>query len=116
MYILLDQELLAGRIDWFKGTIYPRARQSGKQMIGGKIRHSMKQKKKELKVVIQREIKANVHLKAEFVSTDRNRMMYITYKFAGFKEIEEDGNFIVLENNLERIQSVPEYIRLKVVD
>ncbi|HHU50872.1 MAG TPA: HAD-IIIC family phosphatase [Firmicutes bacterium] len=59
---------------------------------------------------------ANVHLKAEFVSTDRNRMMYITYKFAGFKEIEEDGNFIVLENNLERIQSVPEYIRLKVVD
>lgn len=58
----------------------------------------------------------NVHLKAEFVRTDRNRMMYITYKFAGFKEIEEDGNFIVLENNLEQIQSVPEYIRLKVVE
>ena len=59
---------------------------------------------------------ANVHLKAEFVMTDRNRMMYITYKFAGFKEIEEDGNLFVLENNLERIQSVPEYIRLKVVE
>ena len=58
----------------------------------------------------------NVHLKAEFVRTDRNRMMYITYKFAGFKEIEEDENFIVLENNLEQIQSVPEYIRLKVVE
>lgn len=55
-----------------------------------------------------------VRLVAEFVVNERNKMMYITYKFAGFKEIsDEDGN-ILLENNLSRIQDVPEYIKVNV--
>ena len=44
----------------------------------------------------------NVRLLAEFVTTDRNRMMYITYKFAGFREIEKEGDRIVFENDLTR--------------
>lgn len=59
--------------------------------------------------------KAGVKLMAEFVPTDRNRMMYITYKFAGFQEIEEKDNFVILENNLDIIQEIPEYIQLNVV-
>jgi FkbH-like protein len=59
---------------------------------------------------------ANVRLRAEFVQTDRNRMMYITFKFAGFTEVEENGNFIVFENDLTRIQPLPPYIRLNTGD
>jgi FkbH-like protein len=55
-----------------------------------------------------------VRLRAEFVSTDRNRMMYVTYKFAGFKEIEEKGDFVVFENNLEQVQPFPGYMKVNV--
>ena len=57
-----------------------------------------------------------VCLIAEFVSNNRNRMMYITYKFAGFKEIEEVGNAILLEKDLTEIQSIPEYVNLQTMD
>ena len=36
-----------------------------------------------------------VHSRAEFISNDRNRMMYITYKFSGFREYMKDGDFII---------------------
>lgn len=53
---------------------------------------------------------AGVTLRAEFVSNDRNRMMYVTYKFGGFQEIEQNGDLIVFEHTLESIQPVPDYI------
>lgn len=59
-------------------------------------------------------LKAGVKLRAEFISNDRNRMMYITYKFAGFKEVEEKDNLTILENNLEQIQPIPEYVRVEI--
>ncbi len=52
----------------------------------------------------------NVRLIAEFVPNNRNRMMYISYKFAGFKEIDNDGSLISFENDLTRIQPIPSYI------
>lgn len=58
----------------------------------------------------------NVRLLADFVSTERNRMMYITYKFAGFKEIEKRGDLVILENNLMRIQPPPNYMKVQVID
>ncbi len=57
---------------------------------------------------------ANVRLRADFISTDRNRMMYVTYKFAGFREVEESGNFVVFENTLEQIQPMPGYLQIKI--
>jgi FkbH-like protein len=53
-------------------------------------------------------------LRAEFVPTDRNRMMYVTYKFAGFREAERRGEVVVLENDLTRIQPFPDYVRVNV--
>ena len=52
-------------------------------------------------------------LRADFTKTARNRMMYISYKFANFREIESDinGN-IVFENDLSMIQDYPQYIDL----
>jgi len=58
----------------------------------------------------------NVRLLADFVSNERNRMMYITYKFAGFKEIEKRGELVILENNLMRIQPPPDYMKVQVID
>jgi len=58
----------------------------------------------------------NVRLLAEFVSNDRNRMMYISYKFAGFREVEKHGDLVIFENDLSRIQDVPEYVDFQVID
>jgi len=61
-------------------------------------------------------IDAGVRLQARFVPTDRNRMMYATYKFAGFAEIEDAGDHVLLENDFTRIQSCPDYVTLEVED
>ncbi len=57
---------------------------------------------------------AGAKLRADFVSNDRNRMMYITYKFAGFREVETRGKVAVLENDLEKEQAFPDYITVHV--
>jgi FkbH-like protein len=56
---------------------------------------------------------AGVTLRSEFVSTDRNRMMYITYKFAGFQQIEDRGTSVVLEHKLTQVPEFPRYIRVR---
>lgn len=52
-------------------------------------------------------------LQAEFLPTDRNRLMYVTYKFAGFKEVGalENGG-ILLEHPLTDFINYPEYIKV----
>jgi FkbH-like protein len=56
---------------------------------------------------------AGVRLQAEFVSNDRNRAMLVTYKFAGFKEVDRRGEVAILENDLTRIQPPPPYVDLR---
>jgi FkbH-like protein len=58
----------------------------------------------------------NVRLRAEFVSNNRNRMMYIAYKFAGFKEVEKKGELVILENELQQIQPWPDYMKVQIID
>jgi FkbH-like protein len=55
---------------------------------------------------------AGVKLRAEFVSNDRNRMMYITYKFAGFRELQSGEKAVLLENDLSTTQEFPSYLRV----
>ncbi|GEC93636.1 HAD-IIIC family phosphatase [Brevibacillus brevis] len=55
-----------------------------------------------------------VRLKAEFVKTDRNRMMYVTYKFSGFKEIEVQGDKVIFENDFSVLKSYPEYVKIEL--
>lgn len=54
--------------------------------------------------------RAGARLLAEFVSNDRNRMMYITYRFANFNEVSKEGDRVLFENDLTRIQPPPEYV------
>ncbi|OQP61081.1 hypothetical protein A3860_05015 [Niastella vici] len=56
-----------------------------------------------------------VKLRADFRMTDRNRMMYVTYKFCNFYEISNDGTGnIVFENELLQIPEYPDYIDLRI--
>jgi FkbH-like protein len=63
--------------------------------------------------ILTRARDAGVRVRAEFVGNDRNRMMYVTYKFAGFREIEREGARSILENDLSRIQPMPAYMRIE---
>ncbi|MFB6366790.1 HAD-IIIC family phosphatase [Paenibacillus elgii] len=54
-------------------------------------------------------------LHADFKHTDRNKVMYVTYRFANFKELENDGQGrVLLTNDLNQIQPFPPYIEVKV--
>jgi len=53
---------------------------------------------------------AHVRLCADFRVNDRNRMMYMTYKFNGFREIQKNEDMVLLENDLSQIPSFPSYV------
>lgn len=58
---------------------------------------------------------AGVRLRADFVQTGRNRLMQITYAFAGFVEAERDGSNVTLESDLSNIQAPAAYVRVLTV-
>ncbi|MBV9788208.1 MAG: HAD-IIIC family phosphatase [Chloroflexi bacterium] len=66
--------------------------------------------------ILQQAKQAGVRLQAEFVSNNRNRMMYITYKFGGFKEVDRNGELVIFENDLSQIQAFPPYVEVEIVE
>jgi len=56
----------------------------------------------------------HVPLRAEFVPTDRNRMMYVSYKFAGFRELTRRDGLVILEDQAPEVPPFPEYIRVRL--
>lgn len=67
-----------------------------------------------LSYIMQQTEQEGKKLLADFRQTDRNKLMYATYRFANFKEISNDGNGnIVFENDLSRIQKYPTYIDIR---
>lgn len=65
--------------------------------------------------IMQETKKAGKELLADFRKTDRNRQMYVTYRFANFTELEtgNDG-FILFKNDLSLIQKFPGYIDIRI--
>lgn len=57
---------------------------------------------------------AGDELSAEFVPTPRNRTMYVTYKFAGFREVSQTDGVTLLRNDFSRVQGFPHYMRVTV--
>ena len=53
-----------------------------------------------------------VRLRSLFRETDRNRMMYVTYRFAGFNEVEKCDGLTLLENDLSSIPPLPGYLKI----
>lgn len=64
--------------------------------------------------IVNMAIDNNVTLYAKFVPTPRNRIMYITYKFCGFKELQKSDDLIILHANAETKQAMPNYLELCV--
>lgn len=60
--------------------------------------------------------KAGVRLRAEFIRTDRNRMMYITYRFSHFENIGEVDGVSLLENDCRVVTDYPAYASIHIVD
>ncbi|SFS02504.1 HAD-IIIC family phosphatase [Anaeromicropila populeti] len=68
-----------------------------------------------LSYIMKEAKKQNKYLLADFRDTGRNRMMNVSFRFAGFQEKFSDGQgTYVLENNLENIQEYPDYIELYI--
>jgi FkbH-like protein len=57
---------------------------------------------------------AGVRLRAEFLPNGRNRMMEVTYRFGGFREVERRGDLVVFEHGLESIAPFPDYVHVDV--
>lgn len=52
-------------------------------------------------------------VRADFKHTDRNRMMFITFKFNNFDVIKSDTDgTVILENDLSIIQGIPSFIQV----
>ncbi len=60
--------------------------------------------------IMARAREAGARLEAEFVPTERNRMMFVTYRFLGFRTIREEGEVKILEHPLETTPEFPSYI------
>lgn len=57
---------------------------------------------------------AGVKLRAEFVPNEKNRMMLITYKLGGFREVDRQDNILIFEHDLTTIAPVPPYVTLNL--
>ena len=55
-------------------------------------------------------------VQAEFIDSGRNRLMYITYKFAGFVEKGSLGEVQLLQHDLEVIRPLPSFVTLTAPD
>jgi FkbH-like protein len=55
---------------------------------------------------------AGVPLLAEMITTDRNRMMHMTYRFLGFTEISANGAHLVLQAPAGPPAKAPHYVRV----
>jgi len=65
-----------------------------------------------LNYIISRAARAGVTLQAEFVPNDRNRVMAVTYGFAGFRQVAQTGASQILELSQPVAPPLPSYIRL----
>ncbi len=64
--------------------------------------------------ILTRAREAGARVRAEFVSNGRNRMMRVTYTFAGFKEVGQEGEVTIFENDLSQIQALPGYLEIRL--
>lgn len=56
-----------------------------------------------------------VRLLAEMLPNERNRMMYMTYKFNHFRELEKrDDGLVIFENDLSTVHAFPTYMNIEI--
>ena len=65
--------------------------------------------------IMSRAKSAGARLLAEYIANERNRIMYVTLKFAGFREIKRNGEAVLLESDLSRIQEFPAHVDVNIL-
>ncbi|MGV8121410.1 MAG: HAD-IIIC family phosphatase [Candidatus Xenobiia bacterium LiM19] len=66
--------------------------------------------------IIDEAMKKKVLLRAEMIPNDRNRMMYMTYKFSGFRECGKNGSLVIFEHDRKNTPGCPDYVKLIIDD
>jgi FkbH-like protein len=66
-----------------------------------------------LAYLLREAARAGVRLFAELVPTERNRRMMITYRFAGFRRVREEGQCVVLEHDLLAIPGYADHLEVR---
>lgn len=66
--------------------------------------------------IMQQAKRNHVRLQAEFVPNGRNRMMLVTYRFAGFAPCGENAHCQLFEHKLETVPCFPNYMTVQVSD
>jgi FkbH-like protein len=62
--------------------------------------------------VVGRARDAAVTLRAEFIRTEKNRLMYVTYRLGNFNPLTESGDRVLLENDCRKVAEFPAYVRV----
>ena len=57
--------------------------------------------------------RAGAGLRAELIPTGRNRMMYATFKFAGFSEVSRHDGLVLLESDCQRRPATPDHLAVR---
>ncbi len=65
-----------------------------------------------LTYLIQRAREEGKRLLADFKETDKNRLMYVTYRFAGFREIKKQDRHLLLEHDAQEAVGYPPSIKV----
>ena len=62
--------------------------------------------------LLQRAQRCGVRLRAAYLPTPRNKPMLVTFKFAGFRQIDEGEAGLLLEHDLTRVPALPSYVEV----
>lgn len=65
-----------------------------------------------LNYILNQAFHINKKVRADFQQTNRNRVMYLTFKFAGFTEIAKETGLILFENETSQLLKLPGYIKI----
>jgi len=62
--------------------------------------------------LLQRAHARGVRLRASYVPTERNKPVLVVFRFAGFRQIGEEEDGLLLEHDLERLPRLPAYLEV----
>ena len=65
-----------------------------------------------LSKIINKSLEERKDLLAEFIQTDRNRIMFVTYSMMGFQEIGSNGNAKILKCTAREKHRLPEFMEI----
>ena len=57
----------------------------------------------------------NAQMQIQYIPTGRNRTMYVTCRFLGFKELKKEGDLVTLGHDLSYTPPLPDYMQVQIL-